>query len=85
MRALTSLDLSVNVFDVECAASIIKAQKQQAIKRQRACASLVIDYTHVADTKDLRAILVVTTNLNRAPPGLRIESLYIWQEIAGWL
>jgi hypothetical protein len=59
---------------------IVRTLKKHAIEQQRACADVV---GHEPMTKDLRALLVATRNLNRALPALGTERLC--QKIAMWL
>ena len=59
---------------------IVRTLKKHAIEQQRACADVV---GNEPMTKDLRALLVATRNLNRALPALGTERLC--QKIAMWL
>jgi hypothetical protein len=58
---LLSLDLTENRIETGDMASIIRVLKRRAIQHQRACICLV---GHELTTKDLRALLVATYNLN---------------------
>jgi Ran GTPase-activating protein (RanGAP) involved in mRNA processing and transport len=60
--------------------SIVRTLKKHAIEQQRACADVV---GNEPMTKDLRALLVATRNLNRTLPALGTERLC--QKIAMWL
>ena len=59
---------------------IVRTLKKHAIEQQRACADVV---GNEPMTKDLRALLVATRNLNRTLPALGTERLC--QKIAMWL
>jgi hypothetical protein len=86
MGALASLDLTKNGIGAGPMASISRVLKRRAIQHQRACACLV---GHELTTKDVRALLVATYNLNPRCwlLAIRKEQLCkdIVHDIATWL
>jgi hypothetical protein len=85
--ALLSLNLSRNSIGADSIASITAALKRHAIEHQRPCISILLgdqDQHLLAHTKDLRALLVATSNLNpsHCMPAI---SAYLLKEIAEWL
>ena len=82
MGALSSLDFSANGMWAGDMSSIIDALKEHAIQHQRACTCLV-GYELV--TKDLRALLVATYNLNPRCWLLAIRKDNLCKGIATWL
>jgi hypothetical protein len=81
-RVLLSLDLTRNNIPSYVLASIIHDLKNNAVHRQRACACLV---GHEFTTRDLRAVLVATRNLNPSCwlPAIAIE--HFCKDIVMWL
>jgi hypothetical protein len=89
MGALCSLDLSRNNIFADGVAFITAALKTHAIEYQRPCISIRLgdqDQHFLARTKlkDLRALLVATSNLNpsHCMPAI---SAYLLKDIAEWL
>jgi hypothetical protein len=87
MAALCSLDLSRNNIDADGVAFITAALKTHAIEHQQPCISIRFgdqDQHFWARTKDLRALLVATCNLNpsHCMPAI---SAYLLKDIAEWL
>ena len=87
MGALVSLSLSRNNIQVDGVAPLTAALKMHAIEHQRPCISIRLghqDQHLLARTKDLRALLVATSNLNpsRCMPAISDDLL---KEIAEWL
>ena len=87
MAALCSLDLSRNNIFADGVAFITAALKTHAIEHQRPCISIRLgdqDQHFLARTKDLRALLVATSNLNpsHCMPAISDDLL---KEIAEWL
>ena len=87
MGALFSLNLTRNNIGADGVASIAAALKRHAIEHQRPCISIRLgdqDQHLLARTKDLRALLVATSNLNpsRCIPAI---SAYLLKEIVEWL
>jgi Ran GTPase-activating protein (RanGAP) involved in mRNA processing and transport len=87
MGALFSLNLSRNSIGADGVASITAALKRRAIEHQRPCISIRLgdqDQHLLARTKDLRALLVATSNLNpsHCMPAISDDLL---KEIAEWL
>jgi hypothetical protein len=87
MGALFSLNLSTNNIGVDGVASLTAALKRHAIEHQRPCISIRLgdqDQHLLARTKDLRALLVATSNLNpsRCMPAISDDLL---KEIAEWM
>jgi hypothetical protein len=82
MRALASLDLTKNGIGAGDMASISRVLKGRAIQHQRACACLV---GHELTTKDVRALLVATYNLNPRCWLLAIRKEQLCKDIAMWL
>ena len=85
--ALLSLNLSRNSIGADSIASITAALKRHAIEHQRPCISIRLgdqDQHLLAQTKDLRALMVATSNLNpsRCMPAISDDLL---KEIAEWL
>jgi hypothetical protein len=79
---LLSLDFSANGMGASDMSSIIDVLKEHAIQHQRACTCLV-GYELV--TKDLRALLVATYNLNPRCWLLAIRIEQLCKDIASWL
>jgi hypothetical protein len=87
MRALSSLDISRNNTGADGVAFITAALKMHAIEHQRPCISICLgvqDQLFLARTKDLRALLVATSNLD-PPHCMPAISAYLLKEIAEWL
>jgi hypothetical protein len=87
MRALSSLDLSRNKIGADGVAFITAALKMHAIEHQRPCIGIRLgdqDQHFLARTKDLRALLVATSNLD-PPHCMPAISAYLLKEIAEWL
>jgi hypothetical protein len=87
MGALSSLNLSTNNIGADGVAFITAALKIHAIKHQRLCSYIRLgdqDRHFLAQTKDLRALLVATSNLD-PPHCMPAISTYLLKEIAEWL
>jgi hypothetical protein len=87
MRALCSLDLSRNNIGADGVAFITAALMAHAIEHQRPCISIRLrdqDQHFWARTKDLRALLVATSNLNPSHC-MPANSAYLLKDIAEWL
>jgi hypothetical protein len=87
MRAMFSLNLSTNNIGADGVASLTTALKRRAIEHQRPCISIRLgdqDQHLLAQTKDLRALMVATSNLNpsRCMPAISDDLL---KEIAEWM
>jgi hypothetical protein len=90
--ALFSLDLSgSSIMGADGVASLTAALKRHAIEHQRPCISIQYsillgdqDQHLLAHTKDLRALLVATSNLNPSHC-MPVISAYLLKEIAEWL
>jgi hypothetical protein len=87
MAALCSLDLSRNNIGADGVAIITATLKTHAIENQRPCIGIRLgdqDQHFWARTKDLRALLVATSNLNpsHCMPAI---SAYLLKDIAEWL
>jgi hypothetical protein len=87
--ALSSLDLSRNSIGTDGVAFITAALKMHAIEHQGPCIGIRLgdqDQHFLARTKlkDLRALLVATSNLD-PPHGMPAISAYLLKEIAEWL
>jgi hypothetical protein len=84
MAALCSLDLSRNNIGADGVAFITAALKTHAIEQQRPCINIRLgdqDQHFWARTKDLRALLVATSNLN-PPHCMPAISAYLLKDIA---
>jgi hypothetical protein len=84
-EALFSLNLSRNYIGADGVASLTAALKRHAIEHQRPCISICLgDQDQHARTKDLRALLVATSNLNpsHCMPAISDDLL---KGIAEWL
>jgi hypothetical protein len=77
---LSSLNFVSSDIKVCVLASIIRTLKKHAIEQQQACACLVGSESMA---RDLRALLVATSNLRRTLPALSTEQMC--QNIAMWL
>jgi hypothetical protein len=87
MEALSSLDLAKNSIGANGLASITAALKTCAIEHRRPCLSIRLGdqaQPFLALTNDLRALLVVTSNLNPSHC-LPAISAYLLKDIAAWL
>jgi uncharacterized protein YecA (UPF0149 family) len=87
MGVLSSLDLTNNSIGADGLAFVTAAMKTYAIEHQRPCISIRLgdqDQQCLALTKDLRALMVATSNLSPSHwlPAISIDPL---KEIAAWL